>query len=240
MAKQTVLIVDDEDNIRELIAYNLKAEGFLVEEAMTGEAALEACVNRKPALVLLDLMLPGMDGLEVCTKLKRDDATSTIPIIMITAKSEEVDKVLGLELGADDYITKPFGIREMLARVKALIRRSTAGEPKGSKEPNEKDTDRISAAGITVDARSYKAFYLDRPLQLTLKEFELLHALIASRGKVLTRDYLLDTIWGYEYFGETRTVDVHIRHLRKKLGDDGTLIETVRGVGYRFSTREGE
>jgi len=231
-----VLVVDDEDNIRELIAYNLKAEGFLVEEAATGEEAVAACIGRRPALVLLDLMLPGMDGLEVCTRLKRDAATSTIPIIMITAKSEEVDKVLGLELGADDYITKPFGVREMLARVKALIRRSTAKE---LKEP-EGNADRISAAGITVDTRSYEAFFLDRPLQLTLKEFELLHALIVGRGKVLTRDYLLDTIWGYEYFGETRTVDVHIRHLRKKLGDDGTLIETVRGVGYRFTAREGE
>ncbi|MGI6086253.1 MAG: response regulator [Acetivibrionales bacterium] len=235
MAKQTVLVVDDEANIRELIAYNLKTEGFFVEEATTGEEALEACVSKKPALVLLDIMLPGMDGLEVCTRLKRDAATSTIPIIMITAKSEEVDKVLGLELGADDYITKPFGVREMLARVRALIRRSAGGLKHTGEEGG-----RLSAAGITVDVRSYKAYRTDRPLQLTLKEFELLSALIANRGKVLTRDYLLDTIWGYEYFGETRTVDVHIRHLRKKLEDGGTVIETVRGVGYRFSAGKGE
>ncbi|MFZ5975496.1 MAG: response regulator transcription factor [Bacillota bacterium] len=237
MAKQTILVVDDEDNIRELIAYNLKAEGFVVEEAASGEQALEYCKARKPALVLLDIMLPGMDGLEVCKRLKRDAATSTIPIIMITAKSEEVDKVLGLELGADDYITKPFGVREMLARIKALIRRSNIG---GLSNESTGSENLLRAAGITIDVKSYKAYRLDRPLQLTLKEFELLSALVANRGKVLTRDTLLDTIWGYEYYGETRTVDVHIRHLRKKLEDDGTLIETVRGVGYRFSSQEGE
>lgn len=235
MAKQTILVVDDEDNIRELVAYNLKAEGFSVEEAATGEQALESCKAQKPALVLLDIMLPDIDGLEVCTRLKRDPATSTIPIIMITAKSEEVDKVLGLEMGADDYITKPFGVREMLARVKALIRRSNKAEPPAADNGGESQ---LSAAGITIDVNSYKAYRMDKPLQLTLKEFELLNALIANRGKVLTRDYLLDTIWGYEYYGETRTVDVHIRHLRKKLEDEGTLIETVRGVGYRFSQED--
>jgi two-component system alkaline phosphatase synthesis response regulator PhoP len=235
LAKQTILVVDDEDNIRELIAYNLKAEGFIVAEANTGEEALEFCRAKKPALVLLDIMLPGMNGLEVCTRLKRDAATSTIPIIMITAKSEEVDKVLGLELGADDYITKPFGVREMLARVKSLIRRAHLSEL--HTESAEKET-LLNANGIAVDVGSYKAFRKGEPLQLTLKEFELLSALIANRGRVLTRDYLLDTIWSYEYYGETRTVDVHIRHLRKKLEEDGALIETVRGVGYRFAAQE--
>lgn len=226
-------MVDDEANIRELISYNLKSEGFLVVEAESGERALEICKEEKPDLILLDIMLPGMNGLEVCTNLKRNDATSTIPIIMLTAKNEEVDKVLGLELGADDYITKPFGVREMMARVKSLIRRCKMQDNNNSDDAVELST--IVQGDIKIDTKSYKAYYRDKQLQLTLKEFELLRELVANKGRVLTRDYLLDSIWSYEYYGETRTVDVHIRHLRKKIGDNGSIIETVRGVGYRFS-----
>ncbi len=226
-------MVDDEANIRELISYNLKSEGFLVVEAESGERALEMCKEEKPDLILLDIMLPGINGLEVCTNLKRNDTTSTIPIIMLTAKNEEVDKVLGLELGADDYITKPFGVREMMARVKSLIRRCKMQDNNNLDDVTELST--IIQGDIKIDTKSYKAYYRDKQLQLTLKEFELLRELVVNKGRVLTRDYLLDSIWSYEYYGETRTVDVHIRHLRKKIGDNGSIIETVRGVGYRFS-----
>ena len=161
----------------------------------------------------------------VCRRLKADPATASIPIMMITAKDSEVDKILGLELGADDYITKPFSVREVIARGKALLRRC--------KSPNDVDG-RIVVGPLTIDSDNYEAFRNGEKLQLTLKEFELLKVLAINLGKVLTRDYLLDQIWGYEFYGETRTVDVHIRHLRQKLGDDAYLVETVRGVGYRM------
>ena len=176
-------------------------------------------------------MLPGIDGLEVCRRLKGDRTTSNIPIIMLTARGDEVDKILGLELGADDYITKPFSVRELAARVKSLLRRVA---PQQESEPQT-----LRAGDIMIDITNYEAFKGGEKLSLTLKEFELLKVLVLSRGKVLTRDFLLDRIWGYEYYGETRTVDVHIRHLRQKLGEE-PYIETVRGVGYRFVDREQE
>lgn len=231
MTSDTILAVDDEVHILELISFNLKAAGYHVVTALTGEEALKRCEVEKPSLVLLDIMLPGIDGLEVCRRLKGDRTTSNIPIIMLTARGDEVDKILGLELGADDYITKPFSVRELAARVKSLLRRVA---PQQESEPQT-----LRAGDIMIDITNYEAFKGGEKLSLTLKEFELLKVLVFSRGKVLTRDFLLDRIWGYEYYGETRTVDVHIRHLRQKLGEE-PYIETVRGVGYRFVDREQE
>ena len=231
MPSDTILAVDDEVHILELISFNLKAAGYHVVTALTGEEALKRCEVEKPSLVLLDIMLPGIDGLEVCRRLKGDRTTSNIPIIMLTARGDEVDKILGLELGADDYITKPFSVRELAARVKSLLRRVA---PQQESEPQT-----MRAGDIMIDITNYEAFKGGEKLSLTLKEFELLKVLVLSRGKVLTRDFLLDRIWGYEYYGETRTVDVHIRHLRQKLGEE-PYIETVRGVGYRFVDREQE
>ena len=231
MPSYTILAVDDEVHILELISFNLKAAGYHVVTALTGEEALKRCEVEKPSLVLLDIMLPGIDGLEVCRRLKGDRTTSNIPIIMLTARGDEVDKILGLELGADDYITKPFSVRELAARVKSLLRRVA---PQQESEPQT-----LRAGDIMIDITNYEAFKGGEKLSLTLKEFELLKVLVLSRGKVLTRDFLLDRIWGYEYYGETRTVDVHIRHLRQKLGEE-PYIETVRGVGYRFVDREQE
>ncbi len=231
MASETILAVDDEVHILELISFNLKAAGYHVVTALTGEEALKRCEVERPSLVLLDIMLPGIDGLEVCRRLKGDRMTSNIPIIMLTARGDEVDKILGLELGADDYITKPFSVRELAARVKSLLRRVA---PQQESEPQT-----LRSGDIMIDITNYEAFKGGEKLSLTLKEFELLKVLVLSRGKVLTRDFLLDRIWGYEYYGETRTVDVHIRHLRQKLGEE-PYIETVRGVGYRFVDREQE
>ena len=231
MPSDTILAVDDEVHILELISFNLKAAGYHVVTALTGEEALKRCEVERPSLVLLDIMLPGIDGLEVCRRLKGDRMTSNIPIIMLTARGDEVDKILGLELGADDYITKPFSVRELAARVKALLRRVA---PQQESEPQT-----LRSGDIMIDITNYEAFKGGEKLSLTLKEFELLKVLVLSRGKVLTRDFLLDRIWGYEYYGETRTVDVHIRHLRQKLGEE-PYIETVRGVGYRFVDREQE
>lgn len=222
-----ILVIDDEENIRLLLKYNLESSGYAVLLGKTGAEALELAVKEKPDLILLDLMLPDLDGMEVCRRLKGDTATTSIPIAMLTARSEEIDKVLGLEIGADDYITKPFSIREMLARINAILRR-TASVTNGQ-------GDVLVLGDLTIDKKKYKAFLNDEPLALTLKEFELLSYLAGHPGQVLKRDLILEQIWGYEYCGETRTVDVHIRHLRAKLVDDGKkYIETVRGVGYRF------
>lgn len=227
-----VLVLEDESSIRSFIVINLRRAGYDVIEAETGEDALERLKEHPDAKVaLLDIMLPGIDGLEVCRRLKGDRMTSNIPIIMLTARGDEVDKILGLELGADDYITKPFSVRELGARVKSLLRRVA---PQQESEPQT-----LRAGDIMIDITNYEAFKGGEKLSLTLKEFELLKVLVLSRGKVLTRDFLLDRIWGYEYYGETRTVDVHIRHLRQKLGEE-PYIETVRGVGYRFVDREQE
>ena len=229
MPNDMILAVDDEVHILELISFNLKSAGYNVVTALTGEEALKRCEVEKPSLVLLDIMLPGIDGLEVCRRLKGDRTTSNIPIIMLTARGDEVDKILGLELGADDYITKPFSVRELAARVKSLLRRVA---PQQESEPQT-----LRCGDIVIDITNYEAFKGGEKLSLTLKEFELLKVLVLSRGKVLTRDFMLDRIWGYEYYGETRTVDVHIRHLRQKLGEE-PYIETVRGVGYRFVDKD--
>ena len=232
MADEKVLIVDDEEHIVELLQFNLVNAGYKVITANNGLDALKKVKENKPDLLLLDLMLPGMDGLDVCKEIKRDKETSKTSIIMLTAKSEELDKILGLELGADDYITKPFSIRELLARVKAVLRRSSSDEI----------SEEIYEIGrLKVDFERHEVLINNEKVELTLKEFELLEILIKNKGKILRRETLLDKVWGYEYIGETRTVDVHIRYLRKKVEDDDKnpkFIETISGVGYRFNPVE--
>ena len=227
---EKILIVDDEPNILELLEYNLKKEGYEVVRADTGEKAVALLEKTKPNIVLLDQMLPGLDGLGVLKKIRSVDTYADMPVIMVTAKAEEVDKIIGLELGADDYITKPFSPRELVARVKAHLRRAKRSE---SSLPEE-----LLFKTMKIDTANYKAYINDTELKLTLKEFELLSMLISNGSQVLTRDVILNKIWGYEYFGETRTVDVHITNLRKKIGEYGDNIETVRGVGYRFNTKK--
>jgi two-component system alkaline phosphatase synthesis response regulator PhoP len=231
MAEEKIIIVDDEANIRELIAFNLKNEGYRTLTAGDGITALKMIKEEKPSLILLDLMLPGMNGYDVCKEVRREKELSTTPIIMLSAKDAEFDKVLGLELGADDYMTKPFSVRELVARVKAVLRRTTPIA----------ESSIFSVGNIAVDFEKHEVKRDGVKVDLTLKEFELLEILIKNKGRVMTRDFLLDKIWGYEYLGETRTVDVHIRHLRKKIEEDDknpTLIETIRGVGYRFNKEE--
>ncbi len=228
MSQKRILIVDDEEHILELIKFNLEKNGFEVMTLDNGEAAIGVLQENPVDLVVLDLMLPGMDGLDVCKNIRRIDGLEKLPIIILTAKSEETDRILGLELGADDYLTKPFSVRELIARIKAVLRRSEDKQIVKSKTLRIKD--------IVMDTEKHEVTINREIVDLTLKEFELLKILIENRGKVLTRNLLLDEVWGYDYFGETRTVDVHIRHLRKKIGDDesGEYIETIRGVGYKM------
>ncbi|WP_337607225.1 response regulator transcription factor [Mitsuokella jalaludinii] len=228
-----ILVVDDEASIRELLSFNLKKNGYSVETAADGREALAKAAGMD--LVLLDIMLPEDDGLEVCRRLKADPQTSGIPIIMLTAKAEEIDRVLGLELGADDYVVKPFSMRELLARVKAVLRRFAKDS---QNEKGREET--LKIGGLRLDFSSYQAWLHDEPIALTPKEYELLKLLVTNPGRAFTRDELLERIWGYEYYGDTRTVDVHIRHLRAKLKGDENIskaIETVRGIGYRFARR---
>ncbi|RKD34313.1 response regulator [Thermohalobacter berrensis] len=227
--QKKILVVDDEEHIVELIKFNLEKNGYEVVTAFEGEEALNKVYEEEPDLVVLDLMLPGIDGIEVCKRMKRDSITENIPIIMLTAKSEETDKVLGLEIGADDYITKPFSVRELIARVKAVLRRS--------KDTKKEEAQIIKVGDITIDIEKHEVSKNGEKIDLTLKEFELLKILAQNKGKVLSRNYLLDKVWGYDYYGETRTVDVHIRHLRKKIEDENKhfkYIETIRGVGYKM------
>ncbi|GAB6169979.1 response regulator transcription factor [Clostridium carnis] len=228
MAKGKILVVDDEEHIVELISYNLESSGYNVIKANNGVNAFQLAREEKPNLILLDLMLPGMDGFDVCKAVRGDSDIKNTPVIMLTAKGEELDKILGLELGADDYITKPFSIRELLARIKAVLRRGSV----------EEDNEVFKNNNLVVNFDRREVFIENKKIDLTLKEFELLEILIKNKGKILTRDTLLDKIWGYEYVGETRTVDVHIRYLRKKIEIDDKnpkFIETIRGVGYRFN-----
>lgn len=222
-----VLVVEDDADIALSLRHNLEREGgFDVAVAPDGERALEAVAARVPDLIVLDLNLPGMDGLEICRRLRRQEATAAVPIVMLTARIGESDKVSGLDLGADDYITKPFSVKEVLARVRAVMRRA---------ERAEDDGETLSDPPILVDLASRRVRVGAREVGLTRKEFDLLADLIRSRGRVLTRERLLERVWGYTYPGETRTVDVHIRRLRKKLGAVADeRIETVVGVGYRW------
>lgn len=223
-----ILIVDDELNIRELVKFNLEKAGYKVLEAEDGQSAVSITRSERPDLIVLDIMLPGIDGLEICRIVKNSRETSAIPIIMLTAKNEEIDKVIGLELGADDYLTKPFSPRELLARIKAVLRRSQKENICGGE---------LVVGRLKINFSRYEAYLSSEKLELTPKEYEMLKLFVTNIGKVFTREQLLEKVWGYEYFGDTRTVDVHVRHLRVKLGQDAEIaeaIETVRGVGYRF------
>jgi DNA-binding response OmpR family regulator len=226
---KTILLVDDEQTLVEGLEYNLKKEGYRVVTAYDGVQAMECAEAEQPDLVILDLMLPRKDGLEVCRELRR---SSTVPIIILTAKDSELDTVLALEFGADDYLVKPFRLRELLARVKAQLRRWDM--PRTAVEPPRQ---RLQFGRVMVERESRKVFRGDEEIVLTLKEYDLLDYLLANAGKVMSREVLLDKVWGYEYAGDSRTVDVHIRWLREKVEDDPANprhIKTVRGIGYRL------
>ncbi|NLV99279.1 MAG: response regulator transcription factor [Clostridiaceae bacterium] len=226
-----ILVVDDEQNIVDILESNLLREGYEVLVAYDGEDAVEITKTKKPDLVLLDCMMPGMDGFDVCKIIRQN---SNVPIIMLTAKSEELDKVLGLELGADDYITKPFSVREVLARIKAQLRRVHIQE----REKREEDESIISIGDIMIDKEAYQVFCAGKPLELTLREYELVLFLAEHAGQVFTREELLNHVWDYEYYGDARTVDVTVRRAREKIEPDQEnfqYILTKRGVGYYFA-----
>lgn len=222
----SILIIEDDADIAEGLEYNLRREGYKTILAESGEKGFKLAADEvvQPSLIILDLMLPGMNGMEVCRKLRRDSATEKIPIVMLTAKAAEADRVAGLESGADDYVVKPFSIKELVARVKAVLRRSEGDAVL-----------QYSDACLAVDFADMRVTCGGDGIKLTRKEFALLEHLINNKGRVATRQQLLDNVWGYSYFGDTRTLDVHIRRLRQKLADCGTCIETVVGVGYRFT-----
>ncbi|MGI8797108.1 MAG: response regulator [Acidimicrobiia bacterium] len=225
----TILVVDDEQSYRDALAVALEREGFRVEVAADGVEALERFETSRPALVLLDVMLPHISGIDVCRELR---SRSRVPIIMVTARSAEIDAVVGLEVGADDYVSKPFRLRELVARVRAALRRSPDGE-----EPLDDAAEVLDVGDVRLDAGRHEVFVRDALVALPLKEFELLELLLANAGRVLTRDVLIDRIWGPNYFGDTKTLDVHIKRLRAKVEEDPSRpahIVTVRGVGYRY------
>ncbi len=219
-----IYLVEDDPSIRKLVSYALSNNGFEVQSFENGEDMFKLLSSIKPELFLLDIMLPGLSGLEILAKLKSESAWREIPVIMLTAKSTEYDKVLGLDSGADDYIPKPFGMMELLSRIRAVLRRYE----------HPKDKNDVSYGRIVISPSSHTVKVDGKKIELTLKEFNLLLYLMENEGIVLDRDSILNTVWGYSFDGENRTVDVHIRHLREKLGDEGQRIETVKGVGYRF------
>jgi phosphate regulon transcriptional regulator PhoB len=223
-----VLVVEDEPDIRSLIVHHLEREGFRCRTATSGGEALARVRATAPDLIVLDLMLPGMDGLELCRRVRADPATAALPIIMLTAKADEVDRVVGLEVGADDYLAKPFSTKELVARVRAVLRRARPGE---AARP-------LGVGAVRLDPSRHLVTVDGRPVELTPKEFDLLHALLAAAGRVLSREHLLNRVWGYARADEieSRTVDVHIRRLRAKLGAEERRIATIKGVGYRFET----
>lgn len=232
-SEKAILVVDDEKNIRELIKFNLKSRGYKTVEAADGQEALDIAKSDSPLLIILDIMLPKIDGLKVCRILKEDPRTKKIPIIMLTALDDEVDKIVGLELGADDYITKPFSPRELIARIGAVMRRIEE-QNSASLPTNRPD--------LIIDDLKYEAVLYGKKLDLTLKEFELLKLLASNPFNVFSRQQLLEQVWGYDYMGDTRTVDVHVCNLRKKIEEADTAskysIDTIRGIGYRFSVKE--
>lgn len=222
-----IYCVEDDSSIRELVIYTLESTGFHARGFEEGGSFKEALAQEVPELVLLDIMLPGEDGMEILKWLKSNEKTRTVPVIMVTAKGAEYDKVMGLDAGADDYVTKPFGMMELVSRIKAVLRRSGQGM--------SNKTHVLSFGGIEMNTDKHEVIAGDEVVQLTLKEYQLLKRLMRNPNIVQTRDQLLEDIWGYDFDGETRTVDVHVRTLRQKLGDYGDRIETVRGVGYRMS-----
>jgi DNA-binding response OmpR family regulator len=226
MSNELVLVVDDEKTLVKALSFNLEKEGFRVEQAYDGEEALEKVFELKPDIVVLDLMLPEVDGFEVCRRIRKK---LDVPIIMLTARSEDIDKVLGLELGADDYLTKPFNSRELVARIKAILRRSTVRDEESKKQ--------IQIGNLHIDLLQHRVRLNGNDISLTSKEFALLSFLASNAGNVYSREQLLEQVWGYDYYGDVRTVDVHIRHLREKLEQDPgnpDLIITVWGTGYKI------
>jgi len=233
---QKILVVEDEPDIRKLVHYNLTQERFNVLEVEDGEQALKLLQRERPSLVILDLMLPGLSGMELCKLLKQRSDTAKLPILMLTAKAGEADRIVGLEMGADDYLAKPFSPREMVARVRAILRRSEA-------KPAAEAADAYEKSSLKIDFSTYEVFVRGKPVKLTLKEFELLGFLVQNPNRVLNRDQLLDRVWGGETFVTPRTVDVHIRRLRKAVEKDDRKpkwILTVRGVGYKFDEKAVE
>ena len=230
MSELAVLVIEDEENLLKAIKYNLEQDGYKVQSAMDGEEGLELARQLEPSMIILDIMLPKLDGIEVCRILRRE---SNVPILMLTAKSEEIDRVVGLELGADDYVTKPFSMRELMARTKAILRRYSLPANDTAKESGKV----LRAGKLEVNISKHVVTLEGRPLELKPREFDLLALLVENAGRALTRDQILENIWGQDYYGDTRTVDVHIRWLREKIEDDPgspKQIITIRGVGYRF------
>jgi two-component system, OmpR family, alkaline phosphatase synthesis response regulator PhoP len=225
---RSIVIVEDDEDIADSIRYNLEREGYRLRLAKSGEDALGLILDRLPNLIILDLNLPHMNGFELCRRLRAEPSMARVPILMLTARSDEADKVLGLNIGADDYITKPFSMRELMARVNAALRRAEA----------EDDDRKLFDNGVLkIDSSTFSATYLGRQLRLTRKEFALLSELARNHGRILTREGLLDRVWGVSYYGDSRTLDVHIRRLRQKM-DDPKAIETITGIGYRLMTGE--
>jgi two-component system alkaline phosphatase synthesis response regulator PhoP len=230
-AKKKILVVEDEKDVRDLVRYNLEQEGFNVLEAEDGELALSLVRRERPALVILDIMLPGMSGLDICRVIRHDGDIARVPVLMLTAKAAEVDKIVGLEVGADDYVTKPFSPRELMARVKAVLRRAHGAEVERPHEVYDRGR-------LRIDFDTYEVFLDGRELKLSLREFELLAFFVRHPNRVFERSQLLDLVWGHDTYVEPRTVDVHVRRLRIRIERDDTrpeLILTVRGVGYKFN-----
>lgn len=225
-----VYYVEDDASIRGAVLYALNSTGFEAEGFEDGESFFEAVSQQLPDIVLLDIMLPGIDGLEVLERLRADRKTADIPVILITAKGSEFEKVIGLDSGADDYVAKPFGVMELISRIKAVLRRV----------PRQDAAEQITVDGLTIDIRQHTVTIEGKEIDLTLKEFNLLHCLMRNEGRVFTRDELLGIVWGYDAETETRTVDVHIGTIRQKLGEYSSYIKTVRGLGYRFARNEGK
>jgi DNA-binding response OmpR family regulator len=230
MAREKILIVEDDKHISKLVKYNLEKAGFVCEVTITGEDALDILDSQQVDLIILDIMLPKMDGLQTCKQIKKDKRVSSIPVIMLTAKGEEVDRVVGFELGADDYVVKPFSPRELVLRVQAILNRGTP-----RKEPSKEI---LSISGLVVDIPRYKVLIDKKEVKLTAMEFKLLVTLIQKKGRVQSRDQLLEDVWNLASDVTTRTIDTHVKRLRQKLGGMGKLVETVRGYGYRFNDED--